>query len=114
MPDESSIAGDSTWGVINLDEVNPVEDIKYRTTVTPSYSFESGDTTISCTAFFAEQFHALRRTCGCEKSMIESLSRCVKWDASGGKSGSAFLKTRGGFALRLCGLSSDAPQTIAL
>jgi len=29
--------------------------------------------------------------------MIESLARCVKWDASGGKSGSAFLKTRGGF-----------------
>ncbi|KZV78621.1 hypothetical protein EXIGLDRAFT_633621, partial [Exidia glandulosa HHB12029] len=59
MPDESSVAGDSTWGVINLDEVNPVDDIKYRT-----------------------------------KSMVESLSRCVKWDASGGKSGSAFLKTR--------------------
>ena len=27
--------------------------------------------------------------------MIESLARCVKWDAGGGKSGSAFLKTRG-------------------
>jgi len=27
--------------------------------------------------------------------MIESLSRCFKWNASGGKSGSAFLKTRG-------------------
>jgi 1-phosphatidylinositol-3-phosphate 5-kinase len=27
--------------------------------------------------------------------MIESLARCVKWDASGGKSGSAFLKTLG-------------------
>jgi len=26
--------------------------------------------------------------------MVESLSRCVKWNASGGKSGSAFLKTR--------------------
>lgn len=30
--------------------------------------------------------------------MIESLARCVKWDASGGKSGSAFLKTRGKFS----------------
>lgn len=29
--------------------------------------------------------------------MVESLARCVKWDASGGKSGSAFLKTRGLF-----------------
>jgi 1-phosphatidylinositol-3-phosphate 5-kinase len=26
--------------------------------------------------------------------MVESLARCIKWDASGGKSGSAFLKTR--------------------
>lgn len=32
--------------------------------------------------------------------MIESLARCVKWDANGGKSGSAFLKTRGMFASR--------------
>jgi hypothetical protein len=31
----------------------------------------------------------------CEKSLVESLTRCVKWNASGGKSGSAFLKTRG-------------------
>jgi len=74
--------------------VNPVEDIKFRAKAIHSYSFDSGETTISCTAFFAEQFDALRRTCGCEKSIIESLARCVKWDASGGKSGSAFLKTR--------------------
>ncbi|EJD52194.1 hypothetical protein AURDEDRAFT_181710 [Auricularia subglabra TFB-10046 SS5] len=94
MPDEASTTGDSTWGIINLDEANPIDDIKYRTKVTPSYSFESGDTTISCTAFFAEQFDALRRTCGCDKTIIESLARCVKWDATGGKSGSAFLKTR--------------------
>jgi 1-phosphatidylinositol-3-phosphate 5-kinase len=33
--------------------------------------------------------------------MIESLARCFKWDASGGKSGSAFLKTRGEFICRL-------------
>jgi 1-phosphatidylinositol-3-phosphate 5-kinase len=31
----------------------------------------------------------------CDKSMIDSLARCVKWNASGGKSGSAFLKTLG-------------------
>lgn len=46
---------------------------------------------------YPEQFDALRRTYDCEKSMIESLARCIKWDASGGKSGSAFLKTRGAF-----------------
>lgn len=58
-------------------------------------AFESGGLTISCTVLFPEQFDALRRTYDCEKSLIESLARCVKWDASGGKSGSAFLKTLG-------------------
>ena len=60
-----------------------------------SIAFESGGLTISCTVLFPEQFDALRRTYDCEKSLIESLARCVKWDASGGKSGSAFLKTLG-------------------
>jgi 1-phosphatidylinositol-3-phosphate 5-kinase len=58
-------------------------------------AFESGGLTISCTVLYPEQFDALRRTYDCEKSMIESLARCIKWNASGGKSGSAFLKTRG-------------------
>lgn len=58
-------------------------------------AFESGGLTISCTVLYPEQFDALRRTHDCEKSMVESLARCVKWDANGGKSGSAFLKTRG-------------------
>jgi 1-phosphatidylinositol-3-phosphate 5-kinase len=58
-------------------------------------AFESGGLTISCTVLYPEQFDALRRTHDCEKSMVESLTRCVKWDANGGKSGSAFLKTRG-------------------
>ena len=58
-------------------------------------AFESGGVTISCTVLYPEQFDALRRTYDCERNMIESLARCVKWDASGGKSGSAFLKTLG-------------------
>jgi len=58
-------------------------------------AFESGGLTISCTVLYPEQFDALRRTYDCDKSMIESLARCVKWNASGGKSGSAFLKTLG-------------------
>ena len=58
-------------------------------------AFESGGLTISCTILYPEQFDALRRTYDCEKGLIESLARCVKWDASGGKSGSAFLKTLG-------------------
>lgn len=50
---------------------------------------------ISCVVFCAEQFEALRKTCQCDHTVIESLARCLKWDAAGGKSGSAFLKTRG-------------------
>lgn len=57
--------------------------------------FEEGSCKFSCKVFFAEQFDALRHKCGCEESFIDSLARCVQWDASGGKSGSAFLKTRG-------------------
>ncbi|KAL1914822.1 uncharacterized protein VTP21DRAFT_7914 [Calcarisporiella thermophila] len=58
------------------------------------YHFSDGATKMSCKVFFAEQFDALRRNCGTEETYIESLARCVKWDSSGGKSGSTFLKTR--------------------
>ena len=58
-------------------------------------AFESSGLTITCTILFPEQFDALRRTYDCEKNMIESLARCVMFNASGGKSGSAFLKTKG-------------------
>jgi 1-phosphatidylinositol-3-phosphate 5-kinase len=61
--------------------------------------FESGHSTIFCRIFFAEQFAALRASCGCEQSFLESLARCLRWDSSGGKSGSAFLKTKGQYAL---------------
>lgn len=54
---------------------------------------------ISCVVFCAEQFEALRKTCQCDHTVVESLARCLKWDASGGKSGSAFLKTRGMFSI---------------
>jgi 1-phosphatidylinositol-3-phosphate 5-kinase len=57
--------------------------------------FESGSSTIFCRIFFAEQFAALRLACDREDSFVESLARCVSFDAAGGKSGSAFLKTKG-------------------
>ncbi|KAF8899170.1 hypothetical protein BD779DRAFT_1607711 [Infundibulicybe gibba] len=98
MPDDRSIAESSTWGVVNMDSTeaaDPTEDLKVPSSKLPwAISFDSGGLTISCTVLYPEQFDALRRTYDCEKSMIESLSRCVKWNASGGKSGSAFLKTR--------------------
>ncbi|KAK7063831.1 1-phosphatidylinositol-3-phosphate 5-kinase [Favolaschia claudopus] len=97
MPDDRSVAESaSTWGVVDVDSTeDPTEDLKVASSKLPwAISFESGGLTISCTVLYPEQFDALRRTYDCEKSMIESLARCVKWDASGGKSGSAFLKTR--------------------
>ncbi|CUS21010.1 LAQU0S02e03686g1_1 [Lachancea quebecensis] len=57
------------------------------------YQFQDGSSVMSCKIFFAEQFDAFRSTCSCEEKFIQSLSRCIKWDSSGGKSGSAFLKT---------------------
>ncbi|KAF9270798.1 hypothetical protein L218DRAFT_976461 [Marasmius fiardii PR-910] len=98
MPDDRSVAeSTSTWGVVNVDPAeaaNPTEDLKVPSSKLPwAITFESGGLTISCTVLYPEQFDALRRTYDCERSMIESLSRCVKWNASGGKSGSAFLKT---------------------
>ncbi|KAH7886184.1 hypothetical protein F5I97DRAFT_2026417 [Phlebopus sp. FC_14] len=99
MPDDHSVAeSSSTWGVVNVetsDTVNPTDELKSPSTKMPwVISFESGGLTISCTILYPEQFDALRRTYDCEKSIVESLARCVKWDANGGKSGSAFLKTR--------------------
>ncbi|KAJ3072744.1 1-phosphatidylinositol-3-phosphate 5-kinase [Podochytrium sp. JEL0797] len=58
------------------------------------FEFWDGNTKLDCKAFYAEQFDALRRNCGFEDGYVHSLSRCIKWDALGGKSGSAFLKTR--------------------
>lgn len=64
-----------------------------KTSVHLKYQFQDGDTNLSCKIFFAEQFDAFRRKCGLHDNFIQSLSRCVKWDSAGGKSGSAFLKT---------------------
>ncbi|KAG0169204.1 1-phosphatidylinositol-3-phosphate 5-kinase [Apophysomyces sp. BC1034] len=58
------------------------------------YNFSDGTTKFFCKIFFSEQFDALRRNCGCDASYIMSMANCVPWDSSGGKSGSAFLKTK--------------------
>ncbi|KAL0951794.1 hypothetical protein HGRIS_008461 [Hohenbuehelia grisea] len=99
MPDDRSVAeSTSTWGVVNVDiddSADPTEDLRVPSSKLPwAITFESGGLTISCTVLYPEQFDALRRTYDCEKSIVESLARCVKWNADGGKSGSAFLKTR--------------------
>lgn len=122
MPDDRSVAeSTSTWGVVNVEPseaANPMDELRVPSSKLPwaicEYpnhprvnnilstllsAFESGGLTISCTVLYPEQFDALRRTYDCEKSTIESLARCVKWNAGGGKSGSAFLKTRGAYGV---------------
>lgn len=88
---------DSTWGMIDLmpddldvDDVlkvpaNRAKPMQFRFDVTPC--------TITCKVFFMHQFEALRKTL-IPKNVVESLARCHKWDASGGKSGQKFLKTK--------------------
>ncbi|KAI6047997.1 hypothetical protein EDC04DRAFT_2620899 [Pisolithus marmoratus] len=99
MPDDHSVTdSSSTWGVVNVDtpdSLNPTDELKSTSSkMSWVISFESGGLTISCTILYPEQFDALRKMYDCDKSIIESLARCVKWNANGGKSGSAFLKTR--------------------
>ena len=65
-----------------------------RTTGTHlKYQFIEGSARMMCKIFYAEQFDALRRKCGIGERIIESLSRCMKWDSKGGKTKSVFLKT---------------------
>ncbi|KAJ9216232.1 hypothetical protein DTO166G4_2164 [Paecilomyces variotii] len=57
------------------------------------YQFQEGQAKMLCKVFYAEQFDALRRKCGIADRIVESLSRCAKWDSKGGKTKSLFLKT---------------------
>ncbi|GAK62070.1 uncharacterized protein PAN0_001d0267 [Moesziomyces antarcticus] len=94
MPGNASVAGSvDGWDLVDV-EANELEGTLKKEGRHFRCEFESGTTRLWCKILFAEQFDALRRMCGCDVSVVESLSRCFKWDSSGGKSGSAFLKTR--------------------
>ncbi|CAI2183573.1 5834_t:CDS:2, partial [Funneliformis geosporum] len=90
MPEGGTVKS-SNWTILDAEESGDIEDglISHM-----KYQFSGGSTQFFCKIFCAEQFDSLRRKCGCESTYIQSLARCVKWDSSGGKSGSAFLKTR--------------------
>ncbi|PWZ01426.1 hypothetical protein BCV70DRAFT_198857 [Testicularia cyperi] len=96
--DSAGVNGDSEslsegWGLVDVSS-NALEGVLKKEGRHFRCEFESGSTRLWCKILFAEQFDALRRTCDCDVSVIESLSRCFKWDSSGGKSGLAFLKSR--------------------
>jgi 1-phosphatidylinositol-3-phosphate 5-kinase len=76
------------------DESGEIEKSLLRVTGTHlKYQFKEGQAVMTCKIFYAEQFDALRRKCGVAERIIESLSRCLKWDSRGGKTKSVFLKT---------------------
>ncbi|KAI9287807.1 hypothetical protein BC943DRAFT_201630 [Umbelopsis sp. AD052] len=58
------------------------------------HKYVHNGTQFSCTVYFAREFDELRQRCGIEKLIIQSLSRCDNWSASGGKSKSTFFKTK--------------------
>ncbi|KAK2878190.1 hypothetical protein FQN49_001071 [Arthroderma sp. PD_2] len=87
---EQNEIGDS----VNVDAEPEVEQSLLRSTGTHlKYQFQEGQAKMLCKVFYAEQFDALRRKCGVADRIVESLSRCMKWDSKGGKTKSLFLKT---------------------
>jgi len=88
---------DSTWGMIDFMsddlDVDDVLKISVNRAKPMQFRFDVTPCTVTCKVFFMHQFEALRKTLIC-KDIVESLARCHKWDASGGKSGQKFLKTK--------------------
>ncbi len=90
-PDETCQPQDSAS---NISDQVEVEHSLLRPTGTHlKYQFAEGSAKMLCKVFYAEQFDALRRKCGVSERIVESLSRCMKWDSKGGKTKSVFLKT---------------------
>ena len=75
------------------DQVQTEEALLRPTGTHLKYQFSEGSAKMLCKVFYAEQFDAVRRKCGVSTRMVESLSRCLKWDSKGGKTKSVFLKT---------------------
>ena len=76
-----------------VDQVHTEESLLRPTGTHLKYQFSEGSAKMLCKVFYAEQFDAVRRKCGVSTRMVESLSRCLKWDSKGGKTKSVFLKT---------------------
>ena len=76
-----------------LDEGELEQSLLRATGTHVKYQFSEGSAKMLCKVFYAEQFDAVRRKCGVSERIVESLSRCAKWDSKGGKTKSIFLKT---------------------
>ncbi|CAK7273278.1 Mitochondrial distribution and morphology protein 12 [Sporothrix epigloea] len=96
--DTARIDGNPVPGVIIATPATIDEEELERSLLRPTgthlkYQFTEGSARMMCKIFYAEQFDAVRRKCGVADRIIESLSRCLKWDSKGGKTKSVFLKT---------------------
>ncbi|ANZ76744.1 BA75_03590T0 [Komagataella pastoris] len=90
----NQVGGSADKANISKNGISELERIMLKkTAIHLKYQFQEGPSLLSCKIFFAEQFDAFRTQCGCDDKFVQSLSRCVKWVSTGGKSGSAFLKT---------------------
>ena len=78
---------------VGVDSVDIERSLLRPTGTHLKYQFQEGSAKMLCKIFYAEQFDALRRKCGVSERIVESLSRCLKWDSKGGKTKSVFLKT---------------------
>lgn len=86
---------DTQSSVSEMESSSIERTLRSKSGIHMKHYFTDGTTKFFCKIFFVEHFDALRRSCGCDKSFIASLASCCKWDSTGGKSGSVFLKTKG-------------------
>ncbi|GKT91792.1 1-phosphatidylinositol-3-phosphate 5-kinase FAB1 [Colletotrichum tofieldiae] len=91
--DGKSSGMSDTGGEFMMEEGELEKSLLRATGTHLKYQFKEGSATMLCKIFYAEQFDALRRKCGVADRIVESLSRCLKWDSKGGKTKSVFLKT---------------------
>ncbi|ORY98089.1 hypothetical protein BCR43DRAFT_260756 [Syncephalastrum racemosum] len=85
---------DAQSSVSEIESSSIERTLRSKSGIHMKHYFTDGTTKFFCKIFFVEHFDALRRSCGCDKSFIASLASCCKWDSTGGKSGSVFLKTK--------------------
>ncbi|KAI0882262.1 uncharacterized protein GGS22DRAFT_49737 [Annulohypoxylon maeteangense] len=78
----------------NITEEQLETKLVHTTSCHYKYQFTEGTARMFVKILYAEQFDALRRKCGVADRIVESLSRCLKWDSKGGKTKSVFLKTQ--------------------
>lgn len=96
----SVVSDDDAASAVNSDMEERITESQLETKLVHTtschykYQFTEGTAKMLVKIFYAEQFDALRRKCGVADRIVESLSRCLKWDSKGGKTKSVFLKTQ--------------------